>query len=74
MVKLVKSLVKLIANFGAVGDGSDKGNLGKGGKISNFGAVGNGSDKGSLDKVGKISNFGAVGDGSDKGKHQNYDA
>ena len=37
-----------ISNFGAVGDGSDKGNLGKIGKISNFGAVGDSSDKGNL--------------------------
>ena len=45
------SKVGKISNFGAVGDGSDKGNLGKigkVGKISNFGAVGDGSDKGNL--------------------------
>ena len=46
LVKLVKLVI-----FGAVGDGSDKGNLGK---VSNFGAVGDGSDKGNLGKVGKI--------------------
>ena len=40
LVKLAK-----ISNFGAVGDGSDKGNFGK---ISNFGAVVDGSDKGNL--------------------------
>ena len=46
-----------ISNFGAVGDGSVKGNVGKVGKIgkiSNFGAVGVGSDKGNFGKVGKI--------------------
>ena len=46
-------LVKL-NNFGAVGDGSDKGNVGKVGKISNFGAVDDGSDKGNLGKIGKV--------------------
>ena len=42
----IKILYACRTNFGAVGDGSDKGNLGKVGKISNFGAVGDGSDKG----------------------------
>ena len=37
----------------AVGDGSDKGKIGKVGKISNFGAVGDGSDKGKTGKVCK---------------------
>ena len=46
-----------ISNFGATGDSSNKGNLGKIGKISNFGALGDGSDKGNL---GKISNFGEL--------------
>ena len=44
-----KGKVGKISYFGAVGDGSDKGNVGKVGKIgkvSNFGAVGDGSDKG----------------------------
>ena len=54
-----------MSNFGAVGDGSDKGNAGKTGKVSNFGAVGDGSIKGNAGKTGKVSNFGAVGDGSD---------
>ena len=50
-----------VSNFGAVGDGSIKGNVGKFGKVSNFGAVGDGSNKGNAGKVGKVSNFGAVG-------------
>ena len=44
---------------------SDKGSLGKIGKVSNFGAVGDASNKGNVGKISKISNFGAVGDGSD---------
>ena len=46
-VMLVK-LVKLEANFGAGGDGSKKGNVGKAdiiGRVSNFGAIGDSSDK-----------------------------
>ena len=35
-----------MSNFVPVGDGSDKGNGGKTGKVSNFGAIGDGSDKG----------------------------
>ena len=62
LAKLIK-LVK-VSNFGSVGDGSYKGNVGKIGKVGNFGAIGDGSVKGN---IGKISNFGAVGDGSDKG-------
>ena len=53
-----------MSNFCAVGDGSDKGNVGKIGKVSNISAVGDGSDKGNVGKVGKIgkvSNFCAVG-------------
>ena len=34
-----------MSNFGAVGDGKIKGNVGKIGKVSNFGAVGDGSNK-----------------------------
>ena len=48
MTRVIFGKVGKISNFGAVGDGSDKGNLGKVGKISNFGAVGDGSDKGNL--------------------------
>ena len=42
-----------MSNFGAVGDGSDKGNAGKTGKVSNFGAVGDGSDMVKLVKLVK---------------------
>ena len=62
LVKLVKVVNR--GNFGAVGDSSIKGNVGKivkTGKVSiiNFGAVGDSSDK---DNAGKVNNFGAVGD------------
>ena len=39
--------VSKVSNFGAVGDGSDKGNAGnvvKTGKVINFGAIGDGSN------------------------------
>ena len=48
MTRVIFGKIGKISNFGAVGDGSDKGNLGKVGKISNFGAVVDGSDKGNL--------------------------
>ena len=82
LVKLEK-LVAKVSNFGAVGDGSIKGIVGKIGEVSNFGAVGDGSDKSNAGKVGKtgqVSNFGAVGDGSIKdnvgkiGKVSNFGA
>ena len=50
---MVVGKIGKISNFGAVGDGNDKGNLSKVGKISNFGAVGDGSDKDGT----KITNF-----------------
>ena len=34
-----------MSNFGAVGDSSDKGNVGKIGKVNNFGAMGDGSER-----------------------------
>ena len=37
-----------MSNFGAVGDGSIKGKVGKTGNVSNFGAVGDGSNKGNV--------------------------
>ena len=43
-----------MSNFGAVGDGSDKGNAGNVGKVSNFGAVGDGSIKGDVGKLVKL--------------------
>ena len=44
------------SNFGAVGNSSDKGNVGKVGKKinSNFGAVGDSNDKGNVGKIGKV--------------------
>ena len=65
-LKLLHGKVCKISNFGAIGDGSDKSNIGNVGKISNFGAVGDSSDKSNIGKVGKISNFGAIGNGNDK--------
>ena len=53
-VMLVKLVKFKISNFGAVGDGSEKGNLGKVGKIgkiSNFGAIGDGRVKGNIGKI-----------------------
>ena len=56
--------------------GSDKGKIGKVGKVSNVGpqqrqvsnagAVGDGSDKGNVGKIGKVSNVGAVDHSNDR--------
>ena len=43
-----------VSNFGAVDDGSIKGNVSKIGKVSNFGAMGDGSEKGKIGKIGKV--------------------
>ena len=61
MMHVIALIITSFSNFGAVGDGSYKGNVGKVGKISNFGAIGDGSDKNNVGKVGKISNVGKIG-------------
>ena len=42
-----------MSNFGAMGDGSIKGNVGKIGKVGNFGAMGDGSERVMLVKLVK---------------------